>query len=91
MAKKLINNFNGGELSPYLYGRADFPKYNTGCITMENFIPLSYGGAIKRSGTRFITQTKDNNAARLIPFVVDVDNTYLLEFTRRTIRNTNSI
>lgn len=86
MAKKLINNFNGGELSPFLYGRADFPKYNTGCIKMENFIPLSYGGATKRPGTRFLTETKNGNACRLIPFTVDADNTYLLEFTTGILR-----
>ena len=86
MGNKVVNNFNAGELSPYLYGRSDFPKYNSGCISMENFIPLTYGGAIKRPATKFITNTKDGNNARLISFVVNFRNAYLLEFTHLNLR-----
>jgi hypothetical protein len=41
MAKLPINNFNGGEVSPYLYAREDVDGiYNKSCLKMENFIPL---------------------------------------------------
>ena len=48
MAKNAINSFNAGELSPYLYARTDYDKYGSGCLTMENFVPLPYGGASRR-------------------------------------------
>jgi hypothetical protein len=86
MPKKIINNFNGGELSPYLYGRADFPKYSTGCIKMENFIPLTYGGVTKRPGSKYIANTDGNNKANLVPFIVNVTDKYVLEFTANTIK-----
>lgn len=86
MPKKIINNFNGGELSPYLYGRADFPKYSTGCIKMENFIPLTYGGVTKRPGSKYIANTDGNNKANLVPFIVNVTDKYILEFTANTIK-----
>ena len=86
MAKKIINNFNGGELSPYLYGRGDFPKYNSGSIKCQNFIPISYGGVTKRPSTKFLNVTKNGNNARLIPFIVNNQNAYILEFTSGVIR-----
>ena len=86
MAKKVVNNFNGGELSPYLYGRSDFPKYNTGCVKLENFIPLTYGGVTKRPSSKSLDNTKDNNKTRLIPFTVNVTDNYVLEFTANLIR-----
>lgn len=46
--------FNAGELSPELDGRTDLDKYSKGCRTLENFLPLVQGGAMKRSGFRFV-------------------------------------
>ena len=65
MEYKAVNNLNGGEVSPYLYGRDDIPQlYNKSCLQMENFIPLPYGGATKRTGTEEIysyTSELDSN------------------------------
>jgi hypothetical protein len=56
MAKKVINAFNSGEVSPYTYARQDSKLYDKACLKMENFIPLEYGGATKRPATKFISE-----------------------------------
>ena len=82
----ILNTFNGGELSPHLNSRIDFQKYQSGLRTMENFIVLPYGGALKRSGTQYIAPTKSNGVARLAPFSVGVDQTYMMELGEGYIR-----
>ena len=52
----LINTFNAGELSPYMGSRTDLSKYTSGCLELENFQLLPYGGASRRPGIRFITE-----------------------------------
>ena len=93
MEIKSVNNFNGGEVSPYLYGRDDIPKlYNKSCLTMENFIPLPYGGATKRPGTKslfYINGVVDENdivrneEVRILPFEFSSDESYLLVFSNK--------
>ena len=78
MAKRVINSFNAGELSPYLYARSDIDKYSSGCLTMENFIPLPYGGVTRRPAIEYEFVSVDNDKVRLIPFVPTVDNAFLL-------------
>ena len=87
MAKLTINNFNGGEVSPYLYAREDVEKiYNKSCLKMENFVPLPYGGATKRPGLKYLGNSTSNNKARLIPFIFSVTENYILEFTNQNVR-----
>ena len=69
----ILNTFNAGELSSHLDARIDFQKYQSGLRTLENFIVLPYGGAVKRSGTQYIANTKSNGVARLVPFSVGVE------------------
>ena len=95
MEVKAVNNFNGGEVSPYLYGRDDIPKlYNKSCLTMENFIPLPYGGATKRPGTKslfYVNGVVDENnivrneEVRILPFEFSSDESYLLVFSNQQI------
>ena len=82
----ILNTFNAGELSPHLDSRVDFAKYQSGLRTMENFMVLPYGGAIKRSGTQYIAETKSNGVARLAPFSVGVDQSYVMEMGDKYIR-----
>ena len=80
-------NFTSGELSPTLRGRTDRPEYNNGAAIIENFIPAKQGGAVFRSGTQFVANTKfSNKLARMIPFTFSVTQTYELEFGDRYIR-----
>ncbi len=82
----VINNFNAGELSPFLYARNDLKKYNSGCLTLENFQALPYGGAVRRPAIKFITEAKDNDDIALIEFEFSSEQTYVLEFGNLYIR-----
>lgn len=77
-------SFAGGEVSPFLYGRTDQVKYETGLRTMRNMIALRQGGATNRPGTQFIDSALNGgNAVRLIPFIFNETGngqSYVLEF-----------
>ena len=60
-ASPALFSFNAGELSPRLEGRVDLDKYQSGCRTLENYLPLVQGGALKRSGLRFIRSIKGSD------------------------------
>ncbi len=81
MAKKVINAFNAGEVSPYVYARQDSELYDKACLKMENFIPLEYGGATKRPATKFISEL-DSSPSLVYPFVFNTDTTYVLVFSK---------
>jgi hypothetical protein len=56
--KPAINQFNGGELSPYLEGRTDWDKYNYSAKLCKNFIPLVEGSLKRRGGSHFVAKVK---------------------------------
>lgn len=73
-------SFNAGEFSPSIYGRVDLEKYNNGCITMKNFIPIPQGGATRRPGFEYIADAKnDGQKIRLIPFQFSDEQSYIVE------------
>jgi hypothetical protein len=84
-------SFSGGELAPALYARVDTAKYASGLRTMRNFMLMRHGGAANRPGTAFVGEVKDSSkTVRLIPFIFNSDQTYVLEFGNeymRVIRN----
>jgi hypothetical protein len=53
--REMINNFLGGEVSPRVFGRTDLDGFKNTCETLENFIPVPQGGALRRSGTIFVS------------------------------------
>jgi hypothetical protein len=59
-ATPLVNNFNSGEISPKLDARADITKYASGCITLQNMIPMVEGGTTECPGTYFVVGAKHN-------------------------------
>jgi hypothetical protein len=74
-------NFTAGELSPRVHSRVDIAKYNNGLRTGENLQFLVQGGARRRPGSRFVAETKDSSKrARLIEFVFNREQAYILEF-----------
>ncbi len=81
-----INKFNAGEVSPLLLARNDFVKYQNACKQLQNMIVLSQGPVTRRPGTKFIATTKNNAAARLIPFEFSKTDAYMLEFTNLLMR-----
>ena len=74
-------SMNTGELTPRLAARVDFNKYQSGVETMENLIPLPEGGAMRRSGTRYVTATKTGATikSRLKKFEFSTTQNYILE------------
>lgn len=74
-------SFSGGEVSPALYARVDLVKYSTGLRTCKNFMVMRHGGVTNRPGTGFVGEVRDSSkAVRLIPFVFNTAQTYILEF-----------
>jgi hypothetical protein len=75
------NNFNGGEISPLLYGRPDVDRYKTGLKTCLNFIPLIQGPVERRPGTVFMKEVKTSSlSTRIIRFEFSTEQAYILEF-----------
>ncbi len=74
-------SFAGGEITPSLYARCDIEKYLTSLRTMRNMLTMRHGGATNRAGFQFIQEVKTSSkTVKLIPFIFNADQTYLLEF-----------
>jgi hypothetical protein len=79
--------FAGGEIAPSLYARTDAVKYATGARTMRNFVIHRHGGASNRAGLHYLGSVKDPAlTGRLVPWVFNDDQTYVLEFGDRALR-----
>jgi hypothetical protein len=77
---QLQSNFSAGELSPKAAGRVDIARYPNAAKRMQNVISAALGGARKRPGTQWIANAKNHNKkARLIPYIIDRDNAYMIE------------
>ena len=77
----LITNFASGELSQNLNGRVDIQQYYQGASRIENFEIIPTGGIKRRPGTNLIRKLDRN--CRIIPFIVDKNNVYILEIEVR--------
>lgn len=64
--KPAINQFNGGELSPYLEGRTDWDKYNYSAKLCKNFIPLIEGSLKRRGGSHFVGKVKPKESFTIL-------------------------
>lgn len=81
------SNFNGGEISPLLYGRPDIDKYATGLKTCKNFVPLVQGPVERRPGSMFVAEVKDSSkSTRVVRFEFSTTQAYILEFGDLYIR-----
>jgi hypothetical protein len=73
-------SFNAGELTPKLLARGDLTKYFAGASTMLNWVVEPQGGATRRPGLEYIAAAGySGSAVRLIPFVFNVTQAYILE------------
>ena len=80
-------SFNGGEVSPWMYGRADDQKYATSLAKCRNFIPTPQGPVENRPGFQFVCEAKSSETqARLISFVFSDSQTLVLELGEKYIR-----
>ncbi|BBP82454.1 hypothetical protein PHLH8_20960 [Pseudomonas sp. Pc102] len=74
-------NFTAGEISPRMKGRVDIARYQNGAEVMENCWPVVHGGAFRRSGTLFSSETKTSaKRSRLIPYVFNKSQAFMMEF-----------
>lgn len=82
MTSLAYRSFAGGIIGQQLYGRADQTKYQTGLKEALNVIVERSGAATNRPGSRFIGAARygDTYPIRLIEFVYNNDQTYILEF-----------
>ena len=80
-------SFNAGELSPRLWARTDFAKYRSGLETVINCIPLSEGGLMRRSASRYAWANKTaSEKGRLKKFEFSTTQAYVLEMGAGFIR-----
>lgn len=83
----VTTNFTAGEISPRLLGRTDIARYQNAAKQITNGWPVIHGGVVRRHGTKYVAETKDSTkATRLIPFVFNLEQTYVLEFGDQYVR-----
>ena len=94
--KNPIITFNGGEVSPLLWGRSDQNKYRSWQKQCDNFIVEPQGALKRRQGT--VIQSRigdlDNFVDSIIePWLIDRDNYFQMVFVNQEIRffNPNGI
>ena len=64
------NNFNGGIISPVMFGRVDQQKYQSGLAGCKNFLVLPHGAVDYRNGFEYVTHNLgQNKKQRIIPFI----------------------
>lgn len=83
---RILNSFSAGQLSELLSAREDLSKYHSGCLQMENMLPLPQGGAEKRPGTKYVAESKNNTKIRLIPFEYSTKQSYVVELGNQYAR-----
>lgn len=85
-ASPILTTFNAGEWSPLLHGRVDLAKYHNAVQRLENMIPLPQGPATRRPGTAFVSGTREDQPARLIPFEFSTLQAYVIAATDGVFR-----
>lgn len=78
--------FNYGYVSPKLRGRVDLDFYNQCLDYLLNYIVTPQGEANYRTGSIFAHHTRGNQVARLVPFLYNTEQAYILEFTAKKMR-----
>lgn len=87
MTNIIQTGFSAGELSPRLFGRTDFAKYQLGAARMRNMFPDVRGAAQTRPGMQFIGAVDDSSKKhRLVPFTFSTLQTYMLVFGDLTMQ-----
>jgi hypothetical protein len=76
----LQTSFNGGAVSPRLYGRTDTSIYDGAVAELLNFAPTVEGPAIKRGGS-VAAGTADATASTIVPFEFNAKQAYALVFS----------
>lgn len=85
MAKtySIQTSFNSGVLDTRLSARVDVKQYYQGMSVGDNVLCLPQGGVRRRPGMEFIADPGE--FSRVVPFVFNVDQTYLLVFRNNAV------
>lgn len=82
-----LTSFNGGQVSPLLEARTDFPKYLSSSRTMENMLVTVQGPVERRPGTKFIASQRTSSATgRIVAFERSADESFILLFEDQFLR-----
>lgn len=84
MIYKHMPSFAGGEISPAMYGRTDFAKYDNGAAELTNFMVLRYGGITNRPGTRYVMTCPGYSVLRA--FRYNAEENYILVFSAHKVQ-----
>lgn len=80
MIRYFQNSFIGGEISPELSARTDFEKFPKSAKTIKNWIVRAFGGATKRTGFKFIAESKTSSkTCRVVTFSFGGETDYVIE------------
>lgn len=77
---------NYGNISPKLRGRADLDFYDQALDYLQNYKVTAQGEIQFREGSVYVANTRDNNPARLIPFIYETSDTYVIEVSENYMR-----
>lgn len=81
------NSFSKGIISPSLQGRVDLEQYSLGLKDLKNGIVLQEGCVVNRPGLEYLGEVKySSRKTRLIEFVFNLEQSYILEFGHKYIR-----
>jgi len=80
-SRTVKTNFKGGVLSPDAIAREETPEYNNSLLAGENVIVETMGGLSRRAGTLFIKDYGAQEIVRILPFMFNIDQKYLIVFT----------
>lgn len=81
-----ITAFNFGYISPRLRGRVDKGFYNQALDYLKNYIASEQGELARRGGSLFVSSTRGDKIGRLMPYLFNTEQAYILEFTDQAIR-----
>jgi hypothetical protein len=79
--KTVQATFSGGEVGEGFEGRIDLDAYYKSARKIRNCYIDNLGYATRREGLEYIAGTTTNQAARLIPFSFNTEQSYLIVFT----------
>lgn len=74
----ILDSFTTGQVSPKIEARQSYPKYNSSCRTLENFLISPLGPVQRRPGTRYVATAK-TGTPRLLKFEYSTDDVYAIE------------
>jgi len=87
MPKTVRHSFNGGEVSPLVYGRRDIVQNASSCKQAQNCILRAQGPAMKIPGTQFLNEVKTSSSETcLIPFSIARTLNYHIELGNLYLR-----